>query len=73
MGKSGLPLVRSKRNTITLLRGLRHCIDADATMLHRYQNGWRRKIAIPDIVMYALKMPECACLYLHRAQASVSA
>src|SRR5260370_1212622 len=42
----------------TLLGGLRDGIDTFATALHGEQRGRRRKIAVPEIVLHALKMPD---------------
>src|SRR5262249_23533565 len=41
-----------------LLRGLRDGVDRFSVMLDCEQHGRRRKVAIPDVVAYGLKVPE---------------
>src|SRR5579871_2522279 len=41
-----------------LLGWLCDCVDGFAFMVNRQQRRWRRKIAIPYVVVYALKVPD---------------
>src|SRR5882724_9770709 len=42
----------------SLLRGLCNRVNRMAAALDSEQNGWRRKIAVPNVVVNSLKMPE---------------
>src|SRR5512146_1383903 len=57
-GKERLARYSVEHVDVALLADLRHCIDVFAISMQREERRLRGKIAIPDVVMHALEMPQ---------------